>query len=182
MTNPGPSTPRKTAAHPAEGALCLGCGMCCDNTMYGRVIVSRWEAAKLRRRGFTVTTYDDGERSFDQPCPRFSNGACGIYRSRPHTCRAYVCETVNALRAEHIDEAEARQRVEQTLAARAALAPQAGAEDLFEYRNRVTDALAAGADPATVAGCTPELVRLETLLNQWFRTADYAKTVPAPDA
>jgi Fe-S-cluster containining protein len=139
-------------------------------------------AAKLRRRGFEVTTYDDGERSFDQPCPRFSASGCGIYRSRPHTCRAYVCETVNALRAGEIDAAEAHQRVDQTLAARAALAPQAGTQDLFEYRNRVTDALAAGADPATVDGCTPELVRLETLLNRWFRTADYAKTVPSTQA
>ena len=152
--------------------------MCCDNTMFGRVIVSQWEALKLRRKGLDVTTYDDGERSFAQPCLRLEQGGCGIYKSRPHTCRSYVCETINALRAGQIDAGEAQGRIDETLAAKAALLPQAGAEDLFEYRNRVTDALEAGEPASAIPACTPELVRLETLLNQWFRTDDYAKRVP----
>ena len=151
--------------------------MCCDNTMFGRVIVSKWEALRLRAKGVDVTTYDDGERSFSQPCTRFADGCCGIYKSRPHTCRAYICETVKALRAGTIAPAEAHGRVERTLAARDALGLQVGDQDLFEYRNRVTDALARGVDPAKLADCTPELVQLEVLLNQWFRTADYAKVV-----
>ena len=36
-----------STAHPAEGALCVSCGLCCDNGMFGRVIVSQWEALKL---------------------------------------------------------------------------------------------------------------------------------------
>ncbi|MFC3096336.1 YkgJ family cysteine cluster protein [Alteraurantiacibacter palmitatis] len=169
---------RKPKSHPAEGALCLSCGMCCDNTMFGRVIVSRWEAARLSRKGVVIDHYDDGERSFAQPCPRFADGCCGIYTSRPHTCRAYVCETVHALRAGDISAEDAQARVDTTLAARAALAPQAGNLDLFEYRNAITDALEAGADPASLPGCTQELVELETLLNRWFRKQDYAKRVP----
>lgn len=152
--------------------------MCCDNTMFGRVIVDKWEALKLRAKAFEVTTYDDGERSFSQPCPRFADGCCGIYTSRPHTCRAYVCETVNALRGGKIDAAEAHERIDRTLAARTALAAQVGDQDPFEYRNRVTDALARGVDPASLDACTPELVALEALLNRWFRTDDYAKVVP----
>ncbi len=152
--------------------------MCCDNTMFGRVIVSQWEALKLRTRGIAVTTYDDGERSFAQPCPRLEDSGCGIYKSRPHTCRSYVCETVKDLRAGTIDAAGAQDRVDRTLAARAALLPQAGGEDLFEYRNRVTDALEAGEPASAIAACTPELVQLETMLNTWFRTDDYAKQVP----
>ncbi len=146
--------------------------------MFGRVIVSRWEAARLSRKGVVIDHYDDGERSFAQPCPRFADGCCGIYTSRPHTCRAYVCETVHALRAGDISAEDAQARVDTTLAARAALAPQAGNLDLFEYRNAITDALEAGADPASLPGCTQELVELETLLNRWFRKQDYAKRVP----
>ncbi len=152
--------------------------MCCDNTMFGRVIVSKWEALRLGRKGIDVTTYDDGERSFDQPCPRFADGCCGIYKSRPHTCRSYVCEMLKELRSGAIDAAEAQLRIDLVLQAKAALLPQAGGEDLFLYRNAITDALEAGAEPNTLPGCTPELVRLESLLNQWFRTDDYAKRVP----
>jgi len=164
--------------HPAEGALCVSCGLCCDNAMFGRVIVSRWEALKLSARGIEVTLYDDGERSFNQPCPRFQNGCCGIYKSRPHSCRAYICETVKTLRTGGITPDEAQDRVAQVKAARAAVDVQAGEVDPFDHRTRITDALERGEDPATVPGCTPELVQLETLLNQWFRTDDYAKRVP----
>lgn len=168
-------------AHPAEGALCVSCGLCCDNGMFGRVIVSQWEAIKLKARGIAVTTYGDGERSFNQPCPRFENGCCGIYKSRPHTCRAYVCETVKALRAGTIDAPEAQRRIAAVKAARALVAVQAGEADPFDYRTRITDALERGEPADTIPGCTPELVELETLLNQWFRTADYAKRVPPMD-
>ena len=168
------------SAHPHEGKLCVACGLCCDNTMFGRVIVSRWEALKLKRRGIEVTLYDDGERSFNQPCPRFQDGCCGIYKSRPHTCRSYVCDTVKALRAGAIDAAEADDRVAQVQAARVPVNQQAAGADPFDYRTRITDALERGQDPASVPGCTPDLVRLETLLNRWFRSAENAKRVPDP--
>ena len=153
--------------------------MCCDNTMFGRVIVTKWESLRLGRKGIDVTTYDDGERSFDQACPRLTDGGCGIYKSRPHTCRAYICEMLKELRSGAIDGAEAQARIDRVQAAKAALLPQAEGKDLFLYRNAITDALEAGAEPNTLAGCTPELVELESLLNQWFRTEDYAKRVPS---
>ena len=168
----------KTRAHPAEGALCVSCGLCCDNGMFGRVIVSQWEALKLKARGIAVTTYDDGERSFNQPCPRFENGCCGIYKSRPHTCRAYVCETIKALRDGSIEVEEARNRVAEVQAARALVDRQAAGSDPFDHRTRITDELERGEPADTIPGCTDELIRLELLLNRWFRTEDYAKRVP----
>ncbi|MCX7676679.1 MAG: YkgJ family cysteine cluster protein [Alteraurantiacibacter sp.] len=167
-----------TSSLPADNGLCLSCGMCCDNTLFGRVVVSRWEAARLRLRGVKVIRYADGERSFAQPCPRFGASGCGIYKTRPHTCRAYVCETVRALQAREITLAEAQDRVNAALAARAALAAQVNGADLFEHRCAITDALEAGADPGSLSGCTPELITLETLLNRWFHTSDHAKPVP----
>ncbi len=167
-----------STAHPVENALCVSCGLCCDNGMFGRVIVSQWEALKLKARGIAVVTYDDGERSFNQPCPRFQDGCCGIYKSRPHTCRSYICETIKELRSGAIDGAEAQRRVDDVKAVRAEVDTQAGDADPFDYRTRITDALERGEDPAAVPGCTPELVRLETLLNEWFRAADFAKRVP----
>ncbi|MES2700127.1 MAG: YkgJ family cysteine cluster protein [Pseudomonadota bacterium] len=173
-----PSASHPAASHPAEGALCVSCGLCCDNGMFGRVIVSQWEALKLKARGIAVVTYDDGERSFNQPCPRFANGCCGIYKSRPHTCRAYICEMLKELRNGTIDVTQAEHRIAAVKAARSAVTVQAGEVDPFDHRTRITDALERGEDPATLPGCTPELVQLETMLNQWFRTADYAKRVP----
>lgn len=164
--------------HPAESALCTSCALCCDNAMFGRVIVEGDEAIRLRGLGVDVVEYDDGELSFNQPCPRLHCGTCQIYDHRPHTCSSYICEMLKELRAGAIGEAEAASRIAQVKEARAAVDRQAGRADPFEYRNAITDALAAGADPAGLPGCTPELVRLETLLNRWFRTQDYAKVVP----
>ena len=152
--------------------------MCCDNAMFGRVIVEPDEARRMRGLGIEVIEYDDGELSFNQPCPRNCNGVCEIYQHRPHTCASYVCDMLKELRAGAIDETEAASRIAQVKQARKAVEAQAGSEDPFDYRNAITDALEAGSDPASLPGCTPELVRLETLLNQWFRTEDYAKVVP----
>ena len=171
-------TDTEAPPHPAESALCTSCGLCCDNAMFGRVIVEADEAHRLRSLGVTVIEYDDGELSFNQPCPRLNCGTCEIYAHRPHTCSSYICEMLKTLRTGAIDEDEAASRIAQVKAARAAVDRQAGGTDPFEYRNAITDALEAGADPASLPGCTPELVRLETLLNRWFRTEDYAKAVP----
>ena len=164
--------------HPAESDLCVSCGLCCDNAMFGRVIVDADEARSLRVLGVQVIEYDDGELSFNQPCPRLSCGSCQIYPHRPWTCQSYVCETIKDLRAGRVDQAGAADRIARVKVARLAVDAQAGEADPFEYRNAITDALEAGKDPASLPGCTPELVRLETLLNRWFRTDDYAKVVP----
>lgn len=165
-------------SHPAESDLCLSCGMCCDNTMFGRVVVDEDEARTIRRLGIEVIEYDDGELSFNQPCPRLCDKMCQVYKQRPWTCESYVCETIKDLRKGTIDAAEAQDRIDTVLDAKAALARQAGDVDLFEYRNTVTDALEEGEPASAIPECTPELVRLETLLNRWFRTEDYAKRVP----
>lgn len=165
-------------SHPAESDLCLSCGMCCDNTMFGRVIVEEDEARTIRPLGIEVIEYDDGELSFNQPCPRLCDKKCQVYKARPWTCESYVCETIKQLRASSIDAAGAQHRIDTVLEAKAVLARQAGDVDLFEYRNEVTDALEEGEPASAIENCTPELVRLETLLNQWFRTGDYAKVVP----
>jgi Fe-S-cluster containining protein len=161
--------------HPAESDLCLACGMCCDNTMFGRVVVEAEEAERLRPLGIDIIEYDDGELSYNQPCSRLCDKTCGIYADRPWTCESYVCETIKALRSGKLDQAEAQERIDTVLDAKATLAAQAGDVDLFEYRNRVTDALAEGTNPADLPHLTPELSRLEELLNRWFRTEEYRK-------
>ncbi len=152
--------------------------MCCDNTMFGRVVVDEDEARTIRKLGIEVIEYDDGELSFNQPCTRLCDKMCQVYEHRPWTCESYVCETINDLRKGDIEQAEAQDRIDTVLDAKAALARQAGDVDLFEYRNTVTDALEEGEPASAIPECTPELVRLETLLNRWFRTDDYAKVVP----
>ena len=175
---PEAAIPKEDVPHPAESDLCLECGMCCDNTMFGRVVVEEDEARTIRGLGIEIIEYDDGELSFNQPCPRLCDKKCQVYESRPWTCESYVCETIKDLRRGDIFANEAQARIETVLGAKAALAKQAGDADLFEYRNAVTDAIEGGEPPSAIPNCTPELVRLETLLNRWFRTEDYAKKVP----
>lgn len=78
-------------------ALCQGCGMCCDGSLFGRVGLERGEVPAARRHGLRVV---ERGGSFLQPCPAFSPGGCGIYAERPHACRAFRCALLEEHRRE----------------------------------------------------------------------------------
>ncbi|GAA0280280.1 hypothetical protein GCM10009127_21790 [Alteraurantiacibacter aestuarii] len=172
-------------ADPTESELCLACGMCCDNTLFGRVISSAEEAPQLRALGIQVIEYDDGEFSFNQRCPRLRGFKCEVYQSRPHTCQSYVCETINALRDGTITGQQAQSRITQTLAAKRDLALAIGderdpQEDQAEARARVTEALGKGKRGHQLPGFAPQAMALERLLDRWFREDSY-KTMTGYD-
>ncbi len=163
-----PSRPEIT-----ESALCCACAMCCDNTLYGRVVIEAEEAVQLRALGIEVIEYDDGELSFDQPCPRIRKGICEVYEDRPWTCQSYVCETINAMRDDKIDAEEAKARVDMALAAKAELGRVIGTKDMFETRRALTDAIAEKGRKAKLPPYAPQVFALERILDRWFRTDEY---------
>src|SRR5215210_5780809 len=75
---------------PDGSLLCVGCGMCCDGTLYSRVKITADELSVLSDDGFSFFSLDE-EEFFRQPCPKVSCGSCTIYRTRPRTCRTYRC-------------------------------------------------------------------------------------------
>ena len=70
--------------------ICLGCGLCCDGTMFSRPPPVFEDAATGRIRpegGGPALLRPPGPA---QPCPAH-HAACTIHRERPGACRAYEC-------------------------------------------------------------------------------------------
>lgn len=80
-----------TDAAGAPDNICLGCGLCCDGTMFGFVpLQSGDDPATLASLGQRLEIQDD-RVGFAQPCVASCGGACTIYDHRPGMCRKYRC-------------------------------------------------------------------------------------------
>jgi Fe-S-cluster containining protein len=76
----------------ADGdALCRDCGLCCDGTFYGSVVVLPTEIERLARVGLPVLE-NGGACSMAQPCTALRGRLCDAYADRPSACAAYECE------------------------------------------------------------------------------------------
>ena len=72
-------------------SICVGCGMCCDGTMYKSVDVGEGDQRDLLDTAGLVFTQEGDATRFAQPCPAFGGGRCSIYEGRPGVCRNYRC-------------------------------------------------------------------------------------------
>ena len=72
-------------------SICVGCGMCCDGTMYKNVEVGEGDQRELLATAGLVLALKDDATCFTQPCPAFGGGRCSIYEDRPTVCRNYRC-------------------------------------------------------------------------------------------
>ena len=71
-------------------ALCMECGLCCDGTFFGSVVVAAEEAEHLRRVGLRIVD-GDGGLVMPQRCTALSGSICSAYADRPKACRDYQC-------------------------------------------------------------------------------------------
>ena len=94
---------RKSAAD----ALCMDCGLCCDGTFFGSVVVAEDEREKLGRIGLRVVE-SDGKLSMPQPCSALRGCLCSVYDDRPMACRKYECSMRESLLAGSTSEEDAR--------------------------------------------------------------------------
>jgi Fe-S-cluster containining protein len=72
-------------------ALCMQCGLCCDGTFYGSVVVADTEKARLDRVGLPIVTDDHGATTMSQPCSALRGCLCDVYPQRPTACTEYQC-------------------------------------------------------------------------------------------
>ena len=74
--------------------LCLRCGMCCDGTLFASALLKIDDEGDFdiaERQGLEPIRSEAGPR-FKQPCPRFVDGCCSVYReTRPAVCGDYHC-------------------------------------------------------------------------------------------
>lgn len=91
----------------AADALCKECGLCCDGTLFGSVLVQPDERERLSRVGLLVVVGDDG-LSLRQRCSSLAGCLCSIYEDRPAACAQYECSLRKGVLAGRKSESEGR--------------------------------------------------------------------------
>lgn len=109
-------TPGRTTGRPLEGSehsdksICIGCGLCCDGTLYSFGVADARDEAPASAIGLQIVDID-GKRGFLQPCAQFSCGQCRVYESRPPVCRGYRCALLDSVNNGTIMSDEARRKI-----------------------------------------------------------------------
>jgi Fe-S-cluster containining protein len=72
--------------------LCIGCGLCCDGSLFADAELAGRETTALEVLGLEVEDADHGEPAvLLQPCAAFKRKRCSIYPHRPNCCRTFEC-------------------------------------------------------------------------------------------
>ena len=96
----------------AASSLCTKCGLCCNGVLFDWVPVATDEQERLPGLGLALDLNEEGAR-FAQPCPKFEDGLCQIYSSRPGACRRFQCELLQKVVGGIVDLGEAEAIVSQ---------------------------------------------------------------------
>lgn len=91
----------------AADALCMDCGLCCDGTFFGSVVVAEDERDRLGRVGLRVVD-SNGGLVMPQRCSALRGSVCSAYADRPKACRAYECSLRESFLAGTTSEKAAR--------------------------------------------------------------------------
>ena len=95
----------------ADGdALCTDCGLCCDGTFYGSVVVAAAETERLARVRLPLVQ-NEGACTMAQPCTALRGRLCDAYADRPSACAAYECELRKKVNAGACSLTEAREPI-----------------------------------------------------------------------
>jgi Fe-S-cluster containining protein len=104
-------------------SICVGCGLCCDGTLFSHlgVLDESDLGAPLRALGVEVVTEAEPP-VFALPCPAVEHGTCTIYHlQRPRACGWFECDLSTAVLEGRTDEQAARATIQATLELRAAV-------------------------------------------------------------
>ena len=79
-----------------DSDLCLECGICCDGTLFGAIVVHIPEREFVESLGLPVSEDPEyGGFVAPLPCSAFVGGRCALYEvGRPMTCGSYRCGVV----------------------------------------------------------------------------------------
>jgi len=111
----------------AEGAhdggddnVCLGCGLCCDGTLFSHLGVLDEQDLGFPLRQLGVKLIAEAEPpAFELPCPALADGACTIYhQGRPRACSWFVCDLAAAVAEGRTAPVQARATIVATQALR----------------------------------------------------------------
>ena len=100
----------------STSSICVGCGLCCDGTLFSHLgVVDESDlVAPLRALGVEIIAEADPP-VFELPCPAFDGTCCSIYElARPKACSWFECDVSTAVSAGEMAWADARVLIEET--------------------------------------------------------------------
>ena len=103
--------------------ICVGCGMCCDGTMYQHVVLRADDDLVPLTAAGAVFDVTNGDDCFRQPCPAFGSGCCSMYEDRPAVCRKYRCALLQRFEAGEVSSDDALELIAGTTALRDQVRP-----------------------------------------------------------
>lgn len=158
-----------------EGALCVGCAMCCNGTLYGRAKVAVGEERKVLDHGLELLS-DEGKSYFRLPCQYESCGRCTIYETRFEVCRTFSCALLRHVRSGETTLEEGQQHVataQELLRKVVDADPDAatfrGRAQLREALAKRLTAEATEDERRTTGERLLNIVALDSYLDRWFR-------------
>ena len=172
-------------------SICVGCGMCCDGTMYRTVDVGGDDRLELLESAGLIFSTEGDVTSFRQPCSAFDGRCCSVYSGRPAVCREYRCLLLRRHEAGDVSYDDARNLIARTTAirdrVRAGLTAYVGTDDTCSldglYRLMLAK-LEAEPDPAAARREHSDLlltvVALRVILAREFEPRDSKSHQPDP--
>ncbi len=100
----------------ATGSICIGCGLCCDGTLFSHLgVIDESDLGRpLQALGVEVIVEADPP-VFALPCPAFDGRLCTIHHlHRPRACGWFECDLALAVARGELHLAEAREVIERT--------------------------------------------------------------------
>jgi Fe-S-cluster containining protein len=91
-------------------ALCTACGLCCDGTFHGKVVIDDRERRRLARVGLPVLQDPAGSWA-RLPCSALRGALCSVYEDRPRACAGYACLLRTKVDAGGVTLGEARRTI-----------------------------------------------------------------------
>jgi hypothetical protein len=121
MGSPRPENYRNVSGPVSDTAPCVGCGLCCDGTLFASARAEPKEEQRILSFDLSLDN-EGGIRYFALPCPHSIGGRCDIYGKRFTKCRTFRCKLLKDYQAAEIDIREAAEKVRNALKLRDAVA------------------------------------------------------------
>jgi uncharacterized protein len=166
-------------------SLCLGCGLCCDGTIFSEVPLKPEDQVAPLTAGGIHVLLDNDPHVFKQPCAAHKNCACTVYADRPYSCRSYQCKLLKRFKGNEVsmDEALRIIRIAVTLKDEGRSQMLAASGNSEECLEDLTSRLKSWLkDPRLTAGnkCHARLfvnfVALQNYLDRFFRKKAYLQS------
>ena len=156
------------------GNFCVGCGLCCDGTLFEHAKVSPGEQLRMTAAGLEVFE-QRGKPVFRLPCPHVHCGKCAIYGNRFEICHSFRCELLRRQEAAELSYSDAEATIQRAIDLRRAVVSIDAAAGSYRDRKRLRAELAAelvgaeGDKRKVIARRLVNMVALDEFLNCHFR-------------